>query len=140
MAHSSERPRVLVADGDGSELARTVARLGRAGYDVVVAHDGEEALACARAERPDVCVLDALTPKLTGYDVTRRLRADAATSDLPILLLTALPLDASAFDPGADGYVRKPVSVQEIPDRVGALLERRGLRTPPAASARRAPS
>lgn len=140
MALSTERPRVLVADGDGGELARTVACLDRAGFDVLVARDGEDALARARAERPDVCVLDALMPKLTGYDVTRRLRADPVTSDLPVLLLTALPLDASAFDPGADGYVRKPVSVQEIPDRVGALLERRGLRTPRAASARRGPS
>ena len=137
MAPCSERPRVLVADGDGGELARAVAQLDRAGYHVLVARDGEEALARARAERPDVCVLDALMPKLTGYDVTRRLRADPATSDLRILLLTALPVDASAFDPGADGYMRKPLSPQDVPEQVSALLERRALRTPPAASARR---
>lgn len=126
MVRTSERPRVLVADGDEEMLARTAARLDRAGYDVLVAHDGEEALARARAEHPDACVLDAMTPKLTGYDVTRRLRADPATSALPVLLVTALPLEASSFDPGADDYVRKPFSPQDLPARLDDLLARGG--------------
>jgi len=124
-AQSIERPRVLVADGDGEELARTAQRLDRAGYDVLLAHDGEEALARARDERPDVCVLDAMTPKLTGYDVTRQLRADPRTSGMPVLLVTALPLEATAFDLGADAYIRKPFSPQELPGRVGELLASR---------------
>ncbi len=126
MARSSERPRILVADGDDESLARTAQRLDRAGYDVVVAHDGEEALARARSEHPDACVLDAMTPKLTGYEVTRRLRADPCTSALPVLLLTALPLEATAFDPGADGYMRKPFSLQELPGCVADLLASAG--------------
>lgn len=122
MAEASERPRILVADGDDEALARTAERLDRAGYEVVVAHDGEEALARARSEHPDACVLDAMTPKLTGYEVTRRLRADPATSAVPVLLVTALPLEANAFDPGADAYMRKPYSSRALSGRVAELL------------------
>jgi CheY-like chemotaxis protein len=126
MVRAHARPRVLVADGDEEALTRSARRLRRAGYDVLVAHDGEEALARARADHPDVCVLDAMTPKLTGYDVTRQLSADPATSALPILLVTALPLEASAFDPGADAYLRKPYSPRELPGRVADLLAAAG--------------
>lgn len=122
MARAGGRLRILVAESDEDALTRMALRLGRAGYEVLVARDGEEALARARQDSPDLCVLDAMMPRLTGYDVTRRLRADASTSALPILLLTALPLEASQFDPGADGYLRKPFSPQELPERVGALL------------------
>jgi two-component system alkaline phosphatase synthesis response regulator PhoP len=89
MWRAGERPRVLVADGDDVTLTQTALRLGRAGYEVLVARDGEEALARATAEQPDLCLLDAMTPKLSGYDVTRRLRADARTCDVPVLLMTA---------------------------------------------------
>jgi DNA-binding response OmpR family regulator len=124
MAHSNGRPRVLVADGDEAALERTVLRLGRAGYDVLVARDGEEALERAAAEHPDLCVIDVVIPKLNGYDVARRLRADTRTSDVPILLLTALAREASGFDAGADGYVAKPCSPHELRTRVHALLAR----------------
>lgn len=119
-----QRPRVLIADGDEDALTRTALRLGRAGYAVLVARDGEEALARARAERPDLCVLDAMTPKLTGYEVVRRLRADPCTSSVPILLLTVRVPEASGFDAGADGYLPKPFTPHDLRDRVAALLER----------------
>jgi DNA-binding response OmpR family regulator len=125
MGSSSPRPRVLVADNDADMRTSTALRLGRAGYDVLTARDGEEALACARAEQPDLCVLDVVMPKLTGYEVTRCLRADARTSDIPVILLTALASDArERFDSGADGYIRKPFSPQELRARVRTLLAR----------------
>ena len=118
------RPRVLVADGDEMALTQTALRLGRAGCEVLIARDGEEALARARSEHPDLCVIDAVMPKLNGYDVARRLRADARTSDVPILLLTALVGEARGFDSGADGYMAKPCSPHELRDRVRDLLAR----------------
>lgn len=116
---------MLVADGDEEALMRTALRLGRAGYEVLLARDGEEALARAATEHPDLCLLDAMTPKLSGYDVTRRLRADARTSDLPVLLMTARHGDPHDCDPGADGCIAKPCSTHELRARVQALLARR---------------
>ena len=123
----ADRPRILVADNDEDILQLVAFRLRRAGYDVLVARDGQEALDRAQDERPDLCVLDVVMPKLTGYDVTRRLREGAATSTMPVILLTARVQEAdvrNGFDAGADEYVRKPFSPQELRDRVETLLSR----------------
>jgi len=126
MWQAGRRPRVLVADGDELTLTQTALRLGRAGYEVLVARDGEEALARAAAEAPDLCVIDAMTPKLTGYDVTWRLRADPRTSRVPVLLMTAQaqPPAPAAAEPAADGYMPKPCSPHELRARVEATLAR----------------
>jgi DNA-binding response OmpR family regulator len=129
MRQAGSRPRVLVADGDEQMLTQTALRLGRAGYEVLVARDGEEAVARATAEHPDLCVIDAMTPKLTGWDVTRRLRADPRTCDVPVLLMTAQaqtsrrPSDGRERDP--DGYLPKPCSPHELRSSVRAALVRR---------------
>lgn len=117
---------MLVADGDEQTLTQTAVRLGRAGYEVLVARDGEEAVARATAEHPDVCLIDAMTPKLTGYDVARRLRADPRTCDLLVLLMTAQGQERGALPhEGADGYMPRPCSPHELRTRVDALLARR---------------
>jgi DNA-binding response OmpR family regulator len=116
---------VLIADDDDDIRSLVVFRLERAGYDVVAARDGEEALRLARERSPDLAVLDVMMPKLTGLDVTRRLRADDATSDMPVILLTARVQDAEVergYEAGADDYIRKPFSPQELRARVGAIL------------------
>jgi DNA-binding response OmpR family regulator len=123
-----ERPVVLVADDDEEILALIAFRLERSGYTVILARDGEEALALARDERPDLAVLDVMMPKLDGFELTRRLRTDEATSRMPIILLTARAQDADVrrgFDVGADDYLRKPFSPQELRARVQAILGRR---------------
>lgn len=133
MGQRNVRQRVLVADNDEAALTLAAGRLRRAGYEVLVARDGEDALAQARSARPDLCVLDAMTPKLTGYDVTRRLRADAGTRGMPVLLLTARGQEADVpggFGSGADDCIRKPFSPYELRSRVQALLARGVLRTP----------
>jgi DNA-binding response OmpR family regulator len=138
MWQAGGRPRVLVADGDEQTLTQLALRLGRAGYEVLVARDGEEAVARATAEHPDVCVIDAMTPKLTGWDVTHRLRADPRTCDVPVLLMTAQaaarPSDGRERDP--DGYLPKPCSTHELRSRVRAVLlrRRRAASAPPARS------
>lgn len=124
----TETTRILVADNDEDILTLVAFRLERQGYEVLVARDGAEALERARQELPDLCVLDVMMPKLTGYDVTRELRADPRTQDVPVILLTARVQEAdvrSGFDAGADDYVRKPFSPQELRERVAAALEKR---------------
>jgi DNA-binding response OmpR family regulator len=121
---------VLVADPDEALLTLARMRLERAGYEVLVARDGVEALTCARAERPDLCVLDVMMPRLSGYDVTRQLREHVGTSAIRVILLTAVSRDGAGaphrgFDSGADDYIRKPFSAQELRARVQTVLAQR---------------
>ncbi|TMD63234.1 MAG: response regulator, partial [Chloroflexi bacterium] len=103
-------------------------RLERSGYDVVQARDGEDALRLATEAQPDLAVLDVMMPKLTGYDVTRQLREQESTSHMPVILLTARVQEADVargFESGADDYLKKPFSPQELRARVQAILGRR---------------
>ena len=122
------KPLVLVADDDPDILALVTFRLERAGYDVVGASDGEQALQLALAQPPDLAVLDVMMPKLDGYEVTTRLRQNERTRRMPIILLTARVQEADiarGFEVGADDYVKKPFSPQELGARVQAILGRR---------------
>ena len=124
----SGKPLVLVADDDPDILALVTFRLERAGYDVVGASDGEQALQLALAQPPDLAVLDVMMPKLDGYEVTTRLRQNERTRRMPIILLTARVQEADiarGFEVGADDYVKKPFSPQELGARVQAILGRR---------------
>jgi DNA-binding response OmpR family regulator len=119
------RPLVLVADDDPDILSLVTLRLERAGYDVVAAGDGEQALASALARTPDLALLDVMMPKLDGYEVTERLRGEEATRFLPIILLTARVQEADiarGIEAGADDYVEKPFSTQDLSKRVQAVL------------------
>jgi DNA-binding response OmpR family regulator len=121
-------PLVLVADDDDDILTLVTFRLERAGYEVVAARDGEEALRLAFEHAPDLAVLDVMMPKLDGYEVTTRLRQNQATRRMPVILLTARVQEADiarGFEAGADDYVKKPFSPQELGARVQAILGRR---------------
>ena len=127
-ATEGDRPVVLVADDDDDIRDLVAFRLDRAGYEVLRAGDGQQALDLAKEHIPDLAVLDVMMPKLTGYDVTRELRANAATSRIPVILLTARVQEADVargFEAGADDYVKKPFSPQELKARVQAVLGRR---------------
>ena len=124
----SPRPLVLIADDDDDIRALVGFRLQRVGYDVVAAVDGAEALALALEHRPALALLDVSMPKLDGYEVTRRIRADETTRAMPVILLTARAQEADVargFETGADDYVKKPFSPQELAARVQAILGRR---------------
>jgi DNA-binding response OmpR family regulator len=128
VASEREQPVVLAADDDPDILELVAFRLERSGYTVLQASDGEEALRLALERAPDLAVLDVMMPGLDGYELTRRLRAEEATSRMPIILLTARVQDADVqqgFDAGADDYIRKPFSPQELRSRVQAILGRR---------------
>jgi DNA-binding response OmpR family regulator len=126
--NDSSTPLVLVADDDADILALVKFRLERAGYAVLAASDGEEALQLATEQSPDLAVLDVMMPKLDGYEVTSRLRQREETRDVPVILLTARVQEADVargFEAGADDYVKKPFSPQELGARVQAILGRR---------------
>ncbi len=122
-----KQPTVLVADDDRDVLNLVRFRLEREGVRVITASDGEAALQIAREERPEVCVLDVMMPKLNGFEVLKQLRDDEATAGTRVILLTARSGDSDvdqAFDVGADDYVTKPFNPQELRQRVRAQLSR----------------
>jgi DNA-binding response OmpR family regulator len=124
---SDTRPLVLVADDDPDIRSLVALRLERSGYDVVAASDGEQALAAALEQDPDLALIDVMMPKLDGYEVTERLRQLEATRHLPVILLTARVQEsdiARGVEAGADDYVKKPFSTSELRDRVQAVLGR----------------
>lgn len=128
MSAEPAAPRIVVAD-DETDVRELIAyRLGRSGYAVQEAADGAEALRLALADPPDLLVLDVMMPKLDGYELTRRLRADPATRQVPVILLTARAQEADVsqgFAVGADDYLRKPFNPDELVARVRAVLGRR---------------
>lgn len=119
---------VLVVEDDRKTSSLVKLYLENAGFEVAVAFDGGQALAAARARRPDLVVLDVMLPTLDGFEVCRTLRAE---SDIPVILLTARttePDKLQGLDLGADDYMTKPFSPRELVARVRAVLRRAGPR------------
>jgi DNA-binding response OmpR family regulator len=117
------KPVVLVADDDEDILELLAFRLKREGYQVLVARDGEHALAIARERRPAVAVLDVSMPRLDGLEVARAIRADEL--DTRIVLLTARAREEDVrrgIDVGVDGYITKPFSPAHLGWRLAQLL------------------
>ena len=99
--------------------------LGMEGYEVLTALDGEQALEKARAEKPDLIVLDIMMPKLDGYETCKLLKADASTKDIPVILLSAKGRNVDqkiGFEVGADDYITKPFSPRKLVERINAIL------------------
>jgi DNA-binding response OmpR family regulator len=117
--------RTVLLVEDEQELATVVAReLGQAGYRVLTAADGVEALAVAASERPDLVLLDWMLPRMDGLEVLRRLRQGSA---VPVVMLTARGEEVDrvvGLELGADDYVTKPFSLRELVARVGAIFRR----------------
>lgn len=116
--------RILVVDDEDSILQLIAYNLRRAGYEVFTASNGEEGLRLARAESPNMVVLDLMLPGMDGFEVCKELRRD---SDVPILMLTARGEEIDrviGFEIGADDYVTKPFSPRELVGRIKAILRR----------------
>ncbi|MEO0458767.1 MAG: response regulator transcription factor [Cyanobacteria bacterium P01_A01_bin.114] len=120
-------PRILVIDDDPAILELVSVNLEMAGYDVSQAADGVKGQALAVQLLPDLVMLDLMLPKVDGLTVCQRVRRDERTSDIPILMLTALGQTqdkVDGFNAGADDYLTKPFELEEMLARVRALLRR----------------
>jgi DNA-binding response OmpR family regulator len=120
-------PKILVVD-DEPEIVKLVAKLMEArGHQVSIARDGQEAVDAVAQDRPDLIVLDLNLPKLDGFEVCRRIKGDAATRAIPIVMLTASYVtvdDATrGIGSGADEYVVKPFLREVLIHNVERLLE-----------------
>ena len=126
MSSNGNSPTILLVEDNEDNRRIYVTILAHAGYRVLEAVDGEAALSVARAELPDMILMDVSIPKIDGWEATRRLKADPATSGIPIVALTAHALASDrekAMDVGCDGYIPKPAEprliLAEVERRVG---------------------
>lgn len=125
--------RVLIADDNPQGVELLEAYLGETDYDIETAADGEETLQKVRSWQPDVILLDVMMPKISGFEVCKRLRADPATRDLAILMITALdqPSDVDrAVEAGTNDFLTKPINKAELLLRVRAALKSRRAQGP----------
>jgi DNA-binding response OmpR family regulator len=116
---------ILVCDDDELLVDLLDYRLKGRGFEVLIARDGGQALEIAAARKPDAIVLDAMMPVMDGYQVLRRLRADPATSTIPVIMLTARKLErdiVGALQLGANDYLVKPFIPEELMSRLTRLL------------------
>ena len=119
--------KILVVDDDDSINELIKINLELSGYDVISAFDGLQGFTLAKQELPDLIVLDVMMPDVDGYTVAKRVRENASTAEIPILMLTAmgqLEDKVKGFDIGVDDYLVKPFEMDELKVRVRALLKR----------------
>ncbi len=118
---------VLVVDDESAIRDMIEFSLRRAGMDVRGAADAREALAAISEDRPDIILMDWMMPGVSGIELTRRLRRDSVTADIPIIMLTARVTEddkVAGLDAGTDDYVVKPFSPRELIARINAVLRR----------------
>ena len=123
--------KILIADDEPTLVSTLQYNLEREGYSVVIATDGEAAVAAARESHPDLIVLDIMMPRLNGLEVCRILRREM---HVPIVILSARGDErdrAAGVEAGADDYVTKPFSMGELIARIGLLLLRSECLPPP---------
>ncbi|WP_168015607.1 response regulator transcription factor [Halomonas salinarum] len=118
--------KVLVVDDEPNILLSLEFLMQQAGFEVITVEDGESALSRIAEAPPDLVLLDISLPGISGFDVLERLRADTATSRLPIIMLTAHGREVErekGLALGADDYITKPFSTQALVDKVKVLLD-----------------
>ena len=118
-------PRILIVDDNPTNVKVLATRLTAEGYEIITASDGEEGLAAARRDTPDLILLDVMMPKLDGFEVCRRLRADASFPFTPIIMVTAMADSrdvVAGLEAGGDEYLAKPVDHAALAARVNSML------------------
>lgn len=115
--------KILVVDDSKLVTDIVKMRLEMYGYEVHLAHSGEDALASISTEVPDLMVLDVQMPGMDGYEVCRRLRENPKLDDLLIIMLTSSEDKNAAFDAGVDDYLNKDIDLLNLPNRVKQLLD-----------------
>ena len=127
-----KRSKILVADDNVQNCELLQAYLDELDVDVVMAYDGQETLEKVASENPDLILLDIMMPKVSGFEVCRRLKAGETTGDIPVVMVTALNEMADierGVEAGTDDFLSKPISKLELLTRVKSLLRVRHLKS-----------
>lgn len=119
-----DKKRILIAD-DEPTIRLTVTRMLDKDYIILEATNGEEAVDIAKGQRPDLILMDLMMPKMDGYTACSEIKADQATKVIPVVILTAVGHEFNkkfAKEMGAEGYITKPFTAQELTDVINPLL------------------
>ena len=117
--------KILYVEDNEDNIYMITRRLGRKGYDIIVAKDGEEGLAMARSEAPSLILMDLDLPVLNGWEATRRLKASPQTQHIPVIAVSAYAMASDrerALAAGCDDFFSKPVDLKGLVERIEALL------------------
>ena len=128
---ATNKGKILVVDDENYILHILDFSLGAEGYEVITAEDGEEAVRKAKEHKPDLVVLDVMMPKMSGFEVCRKLKGESATAEIPVMMVTALNELGDierGVEAGTDEFLSKPVNKLELLTRVKSLLRAAGLR------------
>ncbi|MFQ3649029.1 MAG: response regulator [Gemmataceae bacterium] len=120
--------RILIAEDTPQAAELLELYLSEAGYDTAIASDGEETMRRLKEYRPDLVLLDVMMPRLSGFEVCKRLRSDPATREIGVIMVTALDQQTDidrAVEAGTDDFLSKPINKEELFKRVRALLQSR---------------
>jgi len=121
--------RILYVEDNEDNIYVIKNRLGRAGFTVLVATDGEQGVSMAAAERPDLILMDLRLPVLDGWEATRRIKAQPETRDIPVIALTAHAMTGDrekALEAGCDDFDTKPVEMPRLLEKIRALAPKGG--------------
>lgn len=122
------KKKILLVDDEADFLEVLKARLEENNYEVVTAYNGEEGLEKAEREAPDLIILDIMLPKISGFDVCRKLKIEENLKDTPIIMLTAKFQPSSikfGMEMGADAYITKPFEPRLLIEKMRELLDKR---------------
>lgn len=124
-------PRILIADDNPQGVELLEAYLASGDWEMRTASDGEETLQQVKSWKPDLILLDIMMPRISGFEVCKRIRRDPATKDIAVLMITALdqPSDVDrAVEAGTDDFLTKPINKNELLLRVNSLLRSRHMK------------
>jgi CheY-like chemotaxis protein len=117
--------KILIVEDNEMNRDMLSRRLARRGYEILIALDGEEGIATAKAERPDLILMDMSLPVIDGWEATRRLKAEPSTDAIPVIGLTAHAMAGDrekVIAAGCDDYDTKPVELPRLLEKIEALL------------------
>jgi two-component system, cell cycle response regulator DivK len=127
MSNGDFMKKILLVEDNELNRDMLSRRLVRNGFEVIIAIDGEQGISMAQSQRPDLILMDMSLPALDGWEATRRVRTDEATSAIPIIALTAHAMSGDrekAIEAGCDDYDTKPIEMARLLGKINALLAR----------------